>query len=299
MITMSRAIGVSVPLRWRIAIIVLLLLGLAGCSAVRLSYDQGPTLAYWWLDAQFDLDAEQRPPVQDALGRWFEWHRATQMTPLADWLDELQRQAADKVTPAQVCSIWGGMQQRMLRWYERVLPDMVGPARTLLPAQIDRLAKKQAKDLRKTEQEFVQADPVERRKAQLDRTVERFEMIYGRLSGAQKRQIAAALAASPFDAARWVDERRQRQREIVDTLRRIATERLPDATVVALLRGLGEHAVVSPRDAYRVQLDAVMQANCGFIAALHNGISDEQRRHAIDKLKDWEDDARALAAQRD
>jgi hypothetical protein len=285
-------------LRWKTWIIALLLLGLAGCSAVRLSYNQGPTLAYWWLDAQLDFDPDQRGPVQDALAQWFDWHRATQLPELADWLVELQRAAADKVTPAQVCATWDGLQQRLLRWYEQVQPDMIGPVRALTPAQLDHLAKKNAKDLDELRRDFAQADPAERRAAQLKRSVERFENIYGRLSAAQKRQLASALEDSPFDAARWLDERRQRQLDIVAALRRVQTERLDDVAVVALLRSFGEDAVASPRPAYRAHHEQVMQANCNVIAAIHNGLSDAQRRQAQQRLKGWEDDARALARQR-
>lgn len=285
----------AVSLRWKCRIIALLLLALGGCSMVRVSYDQGPTLAYWWLDAQLDFDPAQRAPVQAGIDRWFAWHRATQLPELADWLAEQQRRAAGKVTPAQVCATWDNMQQRLRRWYERALPELVGPAKALGPAQLDHLEKKYAKDLERLKEDFVQPDPAERRKVQLERTVDRFETVYGPLSAAQKRQIAAALADSPFDAARWVDERRQRQRDIVATLRRIATERPDDAAAIALLRGLGEQAAVSPRPAYRAMLERTMQANCGFIAAMHNAMTDEQRRHALERLKDWEEDARALA----
>lgn len=284
-------------LRWKTWIIVLLLAAFAGCSAVRLSYNQGPTLVYWWLDALLDFEPEQRPAVKDALARWFDWHRATQLPELADWLVELQGLAADKVTPAQVCGTWDGIQQRLLRWYQRVLPEMAGPARALTPAQLDHLEKKYAKDLEALRRDFVQPDLAERRSKQQERSVERFEMIYGRLSSAQKRQIAAALEESPFDPARWLAERRQRQADIVDALRRVSTEHPDDAAVVATLRAFGEQAAVSPRPAYRAYQERVMQANCSVIAAIHNGISDDQRRHAVERLKDWEEDVRALARE--
>ena len=32
---------------------------LGGCSAVRLGYNNGPTVIYWWLDSYFDFDSEQ------------------------------------------------------------------------------------------------------------------------------------------------------------------------------------------------------------------------------------------------
>ena len=56
MMTMSNAMKVPVSNRWKAWIIVMLLpLLLGGCSALRLSYGQGPLLAYWWLDGLVDL----------------------------------------------------------------------------------------------------------------------------------------------------------------------------------------------------------------------------------------------------
>ena len=38
---------------------VLALLGLGGCSAVKLSYQNAPELTYWWLDSYLDLNDTQ------------------------------------------------------------------------------------------------------------------------------------------------------------------------------------------------------------------------------------------------
>jgi len=81
----------------------MLLPWMLGCSALRLSYGQGPTLAYWWLDGYADFSTEQAPRVRQALADWFAWHRATQLPEYAQALAALQGLAADKVTPAQVC----------------------------------------------------------------------------------------------------------------------------------------------------------------------------------------------------
>lgn len=40
---------------------IALLVSLSGCSMVRLSYDQGPRLAWWWLDGYVDFSREQKP----------------------------------------------------------------------------------------------------------------------------------------------------------------------------------------------------------------------------------------------
>ena len=76
---------------------------LGGCSAVRIGYNQAPTLAWWWLDGYLDIDAAEAPRAKDALQQWFAWHRRTQLPDYADWLAATQQQVMQPVTPQQVC----------------------------------------------------------------------------------------------------------------------------------------------------------------------------------------------------
>ena len=50
----------------RVLIIGFSLLLLSGCSALRLGYNNGPQLAWWWLDNYVDFSSEQAPPAKRA-----------------------------------------------------------------------------------------------------------------------------------------------------------------------------------------------------------------------------------------
>ena len=52
----------------------------------------------------------------------------------------------------------------------------------------------------------------------------------------------------------------------------------------------------SPRESYRRYAETLIDYNCKFAAALHNLTTAEQRLTAARKLKDYEDEFRALAA---
>ena len=113
--------------RLRGALLTVCVLGLTACSAVRLGYDQGPTLAWWWLDRQLDFSSAQKPRVQAALDDWFAWHRATQLPAYADELAQLQRLKTERLAPAQVCTLFAGWQQRLRTAATqalRVFPDL-------------------------------------------------------------------------------------------------------------------------------------------------------------------------------
>ena len=199
--------------------IILLLPLLAACSALQLSYNQGPTLAYWWLDGYVDFNAEQSPRVKTALEDWFAWHRASQLPDYAQALAAAQTLVVDKITPAQVCSTVNAWQQRLDRAYEQALPAFAEQVRTLSPEQIRHLERQQAKKHQEAVAEYLQPTLAERQKLNFERSLDRAESLYGKLDEAQRRLLAAELAASPFDPERWLTERRQRQLDIVRNLR--------------------------------------------------------------------------------
>ena len=70
----------------------------------------------------------------------------------------------------------------------------------------------------------------------------------------------------------------------------------PDtATAQAALRRLAADTARSPRPEYAAYSARLTQANCVLMAQFHSTTTAAQRQHAIDKLKGWEADLRALA----
>jgi len=281
--------------RWKSWIVALLLPCLAACSTVRLTYGQGPLLAYWWLDGYADFSSEQSPRVKDALAEWFAWHRATQLPDYAALLAEVQQQAMDKVTPAQVCKVVEQAELRLERAFEQAVPAAAEIVRSLSMAQLRHLEQRYEKGNRELQREQLQRPASERHEATLKRWQERAESFYGPLDEAQRRLLADALPGLPFDAQIWLDERRSRQQDILAGLRRALAERADAGPVQAALRAFAAQQKHSPRAEYRAYRQRLMQAQCELVARLHNAASSAQRQRALDKLKDWEDDLRALA----
>lgn len=267
---------------------------LAGCSALRLTYNQGPALAYWWLDGYIDFTSDQAPRARAALDAWFAWHRATQLPDYAEQLVALQAEAVDNITPAQVCHWTELAQQRANAAYDHALPALAQLARSLSAAQIDHLEKHYAKGNAEAAHDFLQPDLAERRRAAFKRTLERAEDFYGTLDVAQRKLLADGLNESPFDPAQWLNERAARQQDILRRLRQLLAERADGPRAEVALRAVGPEMWVSPRPAYREQQRRVTEANCTLIARLHNAARPLQRRKAIERLRGWELDLRAL-----
>ena len=270
---------------------------LAGCSALRLSYNQAPVLAYWWLDRYVDFSTEQSPRVKAALEDWLAWHRASQLPDYAQALAAMQLLAVDKVTASQVCGMVQAWQQRGERAFEHAIPALADLVRTLSPEQIKQIERQQAKKQREAVDDYLQPVLAERQKASFERALDRAETLYGKLDEPQRKRLALDLSASPFNPERWLAERRQRQLAIVDSLHQWQAERSDTATLQAGLRRLAAEPLRSPRADYQAYANGLMDANCTLMAGLHNSTSPAQRQHAVNKLKGWQGDLRALTAR--
>jgi Family of unknown function (DUF6279) len=275
---------------------LLLTIALSGCSALRVAYNTGPQLAWWWLDGYVDFSREQAPPVKAALDSWFEWHRTTQLPEYVTLLAAAQTQVLAPLTPAAAC-----------QWNTR-LADALAPAAAraieqaadLLPglgeAQLRHIEQRYVKNLDEMREEYLQADAAQRQLASIKRALERAEQLYGRLDEAQRKVISEGVAASPFDPQGWMEERKRRQRDTLSTLRRLLGERADRDRRLAALRALAERSQRSPDPTYRAYQQRLTDFNCAFVARVHNATTPPQRQKARANLQGWEEDLRALVS---
>jgi len=286
-------------LRWIIGVALALLL--ASCSLLRVGYSQAPTFAYWWIDGYVDLSGEQSLVLRDNIDRWFEWHRRVEMPRYASLLGRAQREVMEpKLSTEQLCFWRDEAQRRLDAALAEATPALATLAASLTPEQVRHMERKLAKDGDELKHDFAQTERAERAKASFKRTLERYENLYGALDDAQRAKLTQLLAASPFDADRWIAERERRNRDLVAALTKVsAGGRSPDATLSqaqAFVRLFAEQAIRSPRPDYRAYQEKLAQENCALAAAMHNATTAAQRQHARDKLKGWEEDVRLIAA---
>lgn len=288
----------------RLALLALAGLAFSGCSMVRLAYDQAPNLVYFWIDGYVDVNGEQTPPLRDAIDRWFAWHRRTQLPDYADLLARVQRDVAEPTTPAAVCAWQAEGERRMDAALDEAAPAAAELILSLTPDQLRHIEARMAKAQVEMRADFLQVDPTERRAKSLERTVDRFEMLYGRLDTAQRQRLAALLAISTFDAERWLGERRTRQREMLQAMTLASAAARSDGNRSEAMQQAraAAHLIVdrtgrSPRADYRAYQQRLTQDNCALIASMHNAMTPAQRQNARAKLKGWEDDMRMLAGK--
>lgn len=279
------------------ALLAAVLLWLGGCTALRFTYNQGPEIAYWWMDGYVDFDDEQEARMRRRLHDWFDWHRRTQLPDYAGLLARAESEAAADAAPAQICAWVELLRDRGERLYEQAVPMLAELAVTVGPAQIEHLERKYAKNNREFAREYLQDSAQERREAVLKRASERAEMLYGSLAEPQRERLRKGVAESPFDPALWFEERKARQQAVLALLKRHGGRPESRAEAEAGLRRLGADVRRSPRDAYRRYEHRLVEYNCALAADVHNVAPPAQREAALRKLKGWETDVRRLAAQ--
>lgn len=269
---------------------------LGGCSAVRLGYANGAQLAWWWIDGYFDFTGEQSPAVKERIDRWFEWHRSTQLQPIAPLLAQAQQLVTADTTAERVCAFGEQTRQLLEPAMQRAIAEFAELVPLLAERQFQALQRKHAKNIEEMKEEYLQPDPAERRKETEKRALERFERLYGRLGEAQLRVVRAGLAASPFNPELWMAERERRQADALQTLRRLVAEKADREARIKALQALVQRSEVSPTPEYRAYQLKLGDYNCRFAAQLHNATTPAQRLRARETIEGWSDDLRSLMA---
>jgi len=271
---------------------------LVGCSAVRLGYNSGPSLAYWWLDSYFDFDGEQSQRVRNDLQSVQDWHRKEELGLLAQTLKELQTLAPKTVTPAQVCQLVAGLQTRVQVTLARVTPTIAAIAPTLQVAQLEHVSREFDRRNRKWREEWIDGTLAERTDRRVKQIVERAESFYGKLEAAQLAIIRSHVEGSSFNGPRQYMEMQRRHQDTMQVLKELIATKYPASQATAAIRSLLERNLNAPDPAYRQYMDRLTTESCTAMATLHNGSSADQRAYLLQTLRGYEGDARALASQK-
>ncbi len=273
-------------------------LALAGCSAVRLGYDNGPWLARWWIDDWLDLRSEQVQPLDDALQAWFAWHRRSELPGYADALAALARRAGGELSAADMCRINDEWRARIDRAVEQALPATARLLPSIRPEQWAQFARHEAERRAELRETFgVDGGPERVTQRQLERGIERGEMLYGKLAPAQRELLKTVFAEGPFDPARWLAERAQRQDELLRGLKALQAPGLSPAQRTDGLRALYRRTQTPADPAEQARQQRRIEYGCQASARLHNSTDARQREHLRQFLLTWEADFRALAAR--
>ncbi|CDG85885.1 DUF6279 family lipoprotein [Janthinobacterium agaricidamnosum] len=278
-------------------LLVSLLALLAACSSLRLTYNHGDTILYWWLNAYVDIDSDQKGWVKKDIDNFFAWHRKTQLKDYVQVLSHAQRQLQGNVTQADLLADYSDIKQRTEALLLKAQPELADLAMALRPEQIAQMEKKFASNNDDYRKKYLRGDQDKRQQYRFDKAMEQFELWFGNFSREQQDSIRKASDARPLDNEIWLDERIRRQRNIVNLVQKVQREKLNKDATIALIHNLIQDSFNrldhSERKAF---FDTTNEATANLVLTVIKIATPAQKAHAIKRMQGWIDDFNALAA---
>lgn len=277
----------------------LLIVGLVmqGCSAVKIAYNQAPTLAYLYLDSYIDFNDAQSTQVKNELTQMLVWHRQTQLPAYIDLLQQVQQKMPQDITASQVCEVFADVRQKTLTMTDYAEPATLSLAATLTQKQLDAMQRKFAKGNISWREDYLEGSAKDVFDKRQKSAIKRSEMLYGSINDKQRGLLAQQVEKSQFKAMKSYAERERRQKDILQTLSNVMASAQDTARVQKEMRGLLQRSVTSPDAIYRSYLEAITQEGCASFAELHNTTTPEQRKKAVGVLAGYEKDFKTLVSQ--
>ena len=260
---------------------------LAGCTALRLAYDNADTYLLFRAKSYLDLDAKGSDELDERIDEFFAWHRRTALPQYARLSEEAAKRVAHGLSREDL--VWGydslvAHARQSLRFAaERVAPLLD----RLTPQQVAHMERRFAEDNRKFAREYLRGSEAERRKRRARRLEERLEDWVGNLSSVQAEKVRQFSERTPlYDELRAKDRQRM-QAEFVDMIRkRQAQKHLPD-WIANWERG---------RDpAHLAASERFRQEYLALLLELDKTLAPEQRNRAAANLRRYAEDFRVLA----
>ncbi|HZW22309.1 DUF6279 family lipoprotein [Noviherbaspirillum sp.] len=281
------------------AVLFLLAMLLAGCSALRLGYANGDTFVYWWLNGYVDFEDEQKPWVKAHIDRLFDWHRTTQLPDYAQLLEQVQqRLQRGQTAPDEVRADFNAVRKRAALVLDKAAPELADLALSLQPQQIANLEKKFSSNNDKYRKEYLRGNIDDRQQLRFKKVMKQAEYWFGDFSQEQEASIRKMSDARPLDYEIWMAERLRRQQEMLQMLRKIQAEKPPRETVSRMIREFVarsfENFTYAENKAF---FDDSTDGMARMIATIVNVATPEQKAHAIKRLQKWIEDCHALAGK--
>ena len=277
------------------------LVGLSGCSTIKVVYNSSDDLIYWWLDSYADLQDGQKQFTHDTLTDLQRWHRQQQLPEYVALLKRMQTMALNDITSAQVCAVTEDMKNSFIKLLRYIEPATTQLAVQLSPEQLRSVRKRFDKTNKDWRTDWLDPDAEDRLRYRTKQATNRLEDFYGRLDKPQREVLRHWLSESVFDPTLNYAERERRQGDTIQTLQRMAQEgNAPNqqSQTQTLLRSLIDRSLNSPNERYRAYNRELWNENCEGFAKLHNSTTPAQRQHMVETLRGYESDFKTLMTQK-
>lgn len=266
---------------------------------MRLGYNYGESLSYWWLNGYADFDHEQSLVVKKSIENVFAWHRKSE---LKDYMQFMALEQKKLQSNAQLSLLlvsgeeiknYPELKNRELLIIAKALPEFGHMALALRPAQIAHIEKKFSSNNDKYRKEYLHGDIEERQLFRYQKTMEQVEYWFGSFSLEQEAQIRKASYARPLNNELRLAQRIEFQRGLIQLLKKIQAEK-PSHDAVVLMLKTYIAPVFEPYAGteHKVFFDASRTSSAQMTAMILNALTPKQKAKGVKRLQQWIDNFR-------
>ena len=267
---------------------------LQGCSAIKLGYQQLPTLSYWWLDSALSFNDAQSDRAKEALANVYRWHRGQELATYSDLLQRVSELSQNNLQASQVCSVWSDVQGLMDRSVRVAAAQAVPVVQMLGPRQLSHLARHLDKKNEDWDKEWLQGNASERLERRVDKTLERYRSFYGDLNPAQIALVKTQVSQSAWTPEWGRQERLRREQDLLSVLRQSSQGRANATQTETNLLAVWQRAWAPAQESDRAMAAQMAKQACDNLAQLHNTTNAEQRQRAARRMRAYDQDLRDL-----
>jgi hypothetical protein len=262
---------------------------LAGCSMVRLAYENADSYLRYRAGTYLDVHGAQAEELDAAIDAFHDWHRKQALPQYARLAGEAAQRVDDGVTPEDL--VWGyDSLVAQARIGLREAAQRIAPLLGRLDAQqIAHIESRLAEENRRFAKEFLRGSERARRERRAERIVKRLEDWVGRLSEAQVERVRQYSERVPLMAGMRLRDHQRAQAAGLELLRARKIEALPEF-VAYWDRG---------RDpAYAAAIEDSRRELFAMLLDLDRTLSPEQRARVVANLRRYAAEFQLLSEKR-
>ena len=276
---------------WHLLALAACLTMLAGCSGLRLAYDNADLWVRWRADQYLDMHGEKRERLHARIAEFLAWHREESLPRYARSLEEGSKRLTDGLSRDDLLRAYEGGRAQLARDLVAAASRLADTVDTLDAGQIEHLERRFAADNGKFASEFLSGSAESRRARRAERTVERLEDWLGKLSDAQRDRIRRHSNEQPlFDELRD-RERKRLQSELIALARARTAQAKLSELALQFVPGRGDPKYVAAAQAYT-------DAYFDMLVDVDRLATPRQRERAVARLHGFAGDLAALSLAR-
>lgn len=285
---------ISWPVAGRMLVVFLIILAVAGCAR-QMAYRFADTYLAWQARSFVSLNGEQRSLLKDNIDMLLQWHAEHEMPRYHALIGELTQDLESENLNAERFSYY---EQEMADYWLTIRKSVLSPAKDLLPRlndeQADELIVSIAQNIQERADQYKEKTSEERREESAESIASQIERWFGEVTDEQRLIIETWTEQMPDMTELWIEYRVRWAEELAAALQ----QRQDREQLAALLEPL----FLEPEQLRSEKLNELgaqsQELSRQSILELTDTLTEEQRKHVIDKLNGWRTDLASMMRSR-